>query len=188
MKRLIRICAILGALGLLAACKTTGQQSKLGVTSSVSTHIDLSDRSMTAYAEGRTKHGAKLITGKHGFKRAHGRVKLSCLKPEIVKILKQVERHYGKKVIVTSGYRSKSHNRRVRGARNSQHMYCRAADIRVPGVSKHALAKYARTIKGIGGVGVYCRSSFVHLDSAKRRDWRWGCGKKKRRKRAARRR
>lgn len=175
-------------MGLLAACKTTGGQSELGVTSSVSTHINMSDRSMTAYAQGRTSKRARLITGKHGFKRAHARVQLGCLKPGIVRILKKVERHYGKKVIITSGYRSKSYNRRVRGARNSQHMYCKAADIRVPGVSKHALARYARTIKGIGGVGTYCRSGFVHLDSGKRRDWHWGCGKKKKRRRSARRR
>jgi uncharacterized protein YcbK (DUF882 family) len=142
-----------------------------------------------SYAEGRTSKRTKsVLTGKHGFRLAHSRVSVSCLKPKLVKILKQVERHYGKKVIITSGYRSKSYNRRVRGARNSQHMHCRAADIRVPGVSKAALARYARTIPGIGGVGTYCRSSFVHLDSASRRDWHWGCGKKKRRKRSARRR
>jgi hypothetical protein len=63
MKRLIRTCVVIGAVGLLAACKTTGSQSKLSTSSSVSTHIDLSDRSMTAYAEGRTKNKSKLITG-----------------------------------------------------------------------------------------------------------------------------
>lgn len=186
----MRICAVIGAMGFLAACKTTGTDSKLGVTSSVSTHINMSDRTMAAYGSGkRSTRNAKVISGNHGFKVAHSRVQLKCLKPELISLLRKVERHYGKKVVITSGYRSKSYNRRVRGARNSQHMYCKAADIRVPGVSKSALARYARTLPGIGGVGTYCRSGFVHLDVGKRRDWHWGCGKrKKRRGRVARRR
>ena len=136
---------------------------------------------MTAYASG-AKSGRKVITGRHGFKLAHSKVQVSCLKPKLVKLLKKVERHYGRPVIVTSGYRSKSYNRRVGGARKSQHMYCNAADIRVPGVSKAKLARFAKTLPGIGGVGIYCRSSYVHLDVGPRRSWAWGCGKKKRRR------
>ena len=134
---------------------------------------------MMAYATGNVK-GQTSKTTKRGFKLAHSRVQTACLKPELVTLLRKVEKHFGKPVIITSGYRSKSYNRRVRGARNSQHMYCKAADIRVSGVSKQALARYARTLPGIGGVGTYCRSSFVHLDVGKRRNWHWGCKRKKR--------
>ncbi len=180
MNKFLRFGALIALAGTLAACKTTGS-NQAGLTSSVSTHIDMSKRSMVAYAA-NPGAGKSVLKGKHGFKVAHSRVQLGCLKPELVTLLKKVERHYGKKIVVTSGYRSKSYNRRVRGARNSQHMYCKAADIRVPGVSKAALARYARTLPGIGGVGTYCRSSFVHLDVGKRRNWHWGCGKKKRRR------
>ena len=69
-------------------------------------------------------------------------VDVACLKPSLVRVLKTVERHYGKKMVVTSGYRSPSYNRKVNGAKKSQHMYCAAADVQVPGVSKWELAKY----------------------------------------------
>src|SRR5690606_38356027 len=59
------------------------------------------------------------------------RVDVACLKPSLVRVLKQIETRYGKKVVVTSGYRSPPNNRRARGARNSLHMYCAAADIQI---------------------------------------------------------
>ncbi len=162
---------------LLAGCQTTGNN---GVTMSTSTHAKMSNRTMMAYATGLNTKPVR--SGASRFLVVHSKVQLGCLKPELVKLLTKVEKHYGKKVVITSGYRSKSYNRRVRGARNSQHMYCKAADIRVPGVSKRELVKFARTLPGIGGVGLYCRSSYVHVDVGSRRDWYWGCGKKKRRR------
>jgi uncharacterized protein YcbK (DUF882 family) len=118
----------------------------------------------------------------YGFTVAHLRVSVDCFKPELVSLLKKIGKHYGKKVVVTSGYRSPAHNRRVRGAKRSLHMRCKAADIKVPGVSKSALAKYVRSIPGRGGVGLYCRSSAIHVDIGTKRQWYWGCGKRKRRK------
>lgn len=112
----------------------------------------------------------------------HSRVSVKCFKPKLIGLLRQVERHYGKKPIITSGYRSPAHNRRVRGARRSLHMKCTAADIQVPGVGKASLARYLRGLPGRGGVGLYCRSRSVHIDIGQKRQWYWGCGKKKRRK------
>lgn len=111
----------------------------------------------------------------------HSRVSVKCFKPKLIKLLKRVERHYGKKPVVTSGYRSPAHNRRVRGARRSLHMKCTAADIQVPGVGKASLARYLRGLPGRGGVGHYCRSRSVHIDIGTKRQWYWGCRKKKRR-------
>lgn len=102
-------------------------------------------------------------------------VDVACLKPSLVRVLKTIERRFGKKVVITSGYRSPTYNRRVRGAKNSQHMYCAAADIQVPGVSKWELANYARTMQGRGGVGTYCHTSSVHVDVGPERDWNWRC-------------
>jgi hypothetical protein len=114
----------------------------------------------------------------------HSRVSVRCFKPELIGLIRQVERHYGRKPIVTSGYRSPSHNRRVRGARRSLHMKCAAADIEVPGVGKASLARYLRSLPGRGGVGLYCRSRSVHIDIGQKRQWYWGCGKKKRSKKS----
>ncbi len=110
----------------------------------------------------------------------HSRVSVKCFKPKLIRLIRQVERHYGKKPIVTSGYRSPAHNRRIRGVRRSFHMNCAAADIEVPGVGKASLARYLRSLPGRGGVGLYCRSKPVHIDIGPKRQWYWGCGKKKR--------
>ncbi len=107
------------------------------------------------------------------------RVDVACLKPSLVRVLKTVERHYGKKMIITSGYRSPAHNRRARGAKNSQHMYCAAADVQIPGVSKWELAKLVRSMPGRGGVGTYCHTNSVHIDVGPERDWNWRCRRRK---------
>ncbi len=105
-------------------------------------------------------------------------VDTACLKPKLVRMLKQVERHFGKRLIVTSGYRSPAYNKKVRGAEKSQHMYCAAADVQLPGVSKWELAKYVRAMPGRGGVGTYCHQS-IHIDVGPERDWNWKCGGRK---------
>ncbi|MAH43515.1 hypothetical protein CL614_07420 [archaeon] len=81
----------------------------------------------------------------------------------------------GKKIKIISGYRSPRCNKRVSGAKKSQHMRGKAADIRVKGMSTKRLKRLIeRLIKedkiADGGVGLYRRH--VHYDV---RDWhaRW---------------
>ncbi len=114
----------------------------------------------------------------NGLLRQRESVDVACLKPALVRVLKTVERHYGKKMVVTSGYRSPSYNRKVNGAKKSQHIYCAAADVQVPGVSKWELAKYVRSMPGRGGVGTYCHTESVHIDIGPERDWNWNCRKR----------
>ena len=121
----------------------------------------------------------------NGLRLQHDKVQVACLKPGVLALIKQVERHYGKKPIITSGYRSPKRNRRAGGARNSQHVFCKAVDMQVEGVSKWQLAKYLRTLPGRGGVGTYCRTKSVHIDIGSKRDWHHKCrrsSKKKRKK------
>jgi uncharacterized protein YcbK (DUF882 family) len=115
----------------------------------------------------------------NGLLKQTDRVDVACLKPSLVRVLKTVERHYGKKMIITSGYRSPAHNRRARGAKNSLHMYCAAVDVQIPGVSKWELAKFARSMPGRGGVGTYCHTESVHIDVGPERDWNWRCRRRK---------
>jgi uncharacterized protein YcbK (DUF882 family) len=107
------------------------------------------------------------------------RVQVDCFKPQLVRTLKAIERHYGRSVVVTSGYRSPKHNRRVGGASGSRHTSCEAADIQIEGVSKWQLAKYLRSMPGRGGVGTYCHTESVHIDIGNTRDWNWRCRRRK---------
>jgi uncharacterized protein YcbK (DUF882 family) len=115
----------------------------------------------------------------NGLLKQTGSVDVACLKPSLVRVLKTIEGHYGRKMIVTSGYRDLNRNRRANGARNSLHMYCAAADIQVPGVSKWELASYVRSMPGRGGVGTYCHTESVHVDVGPERDWNWRCRRRK---------
>ena len=103
-------------------------------------------------------------------------VETGCFKPQLLNILKSVERHFGKKVLVTSGRRSLSHNIKVGGRPQSRHLTCEAADIQVAGVSKWDVATFLRASEGRGGVGTYCHTQSVHIDIGPRRDWNWACG------------
>ena len=51
------------------------------------------------------------------------------LNGRLVALLHTVQRHYGRKVVVVSGCRSRNHNRKIGGARESYHLRCMAADI-----------------------------------------------------------
>lgn len=73
----------------------------------------------------------------------------------------------GRPMTVVSGYRSAAYNRAIGGARRSQHVEGRAADLRVSGVTPakvHAVAlELQRQGKiRIGGLGKY--PGFVHVD------------------------
>ncbi|PWJ85819.1 uncharacterized protein YcbK (DUF882 family) [Pseudaminobacter salicylatoxidans] len=115
----------------------------------------------------------------NGLLRQTENVDVACLKPSLVRVLKSIEQHYGSKIVVTSGFRDPSRNRRARGAKNSLHMYCAAADVQVPGVSKWELANFVRSMPGRGGVGTYCHTNSVHVDVGPERDWNWRCSRRR---------
>ena len=120
--------------------------------------------------------------GNHGLLLQRKSVKVGCFPPPLIRILKRVERKFGRTPIVTSGYRSPKYNRLIRGAKNSMHIHCKAADIQVKGVSKWTLARYLRTLPGRGGVGTYCHTASVHIDIGTKRDWNRKCSRKRRRR------
>lgn len=109
-------------------------------------------------------------------------VETDCFKPELMKLLHTVEKHYGKPPIVTSGYRPPVWNAKAGGASHSLHTTCDAADIQVNGVSKWDLAGYLRSLPDRGGVGTYCYTNSVHIDTGAQRDWDWRCRRKSKRK------
>jgi len=76
---------------------------------------------------------------------------------------------------IISGYRSPKTNNMLSQnstgvAKKSLHMQGKAIDIRIPGVDIKHLHKGALALKS-GGVGLYSRSDFVHLDVGRVRYW-----------------
>lgn len=83
---------------------------------------------------------------------------------DLVNVLQKIRAHFGKSVTITSAYRTPGKNKAVGGKAYSQHLYGRAADIKVKGVSPKKVAAYAETLlKNKGGIGTY--NTFVHIDT-----------------------
>jgi len=99
----------------------------------------------------------------------------NCFDSNLMALIGQIEGRFKKKVVITSGFRSPAHNRRVNGAKASMHMACKAADLHVPGVDGRAVAEYVRALPQRGGVGTYCHTAAIHIDSGPTRDWNWPC-------------
>jgi hypothetical protein len=96
-------------------------------------------------------------------------VEASCFPPPLVDLIHRIGQRYGQTPIVTSGLRN-------RGRRGSLHRRCQAADLMIPGVSASELARVAREVPGMGGVGQYCHPNLIHIDIGTARDWKQGCG------------
>jgi uncharacterized protein YcbK (DUF882 family) len=76
----------------------------------------------------------------------------------------------GKPITINSGYRSPSHNKRIGGVSNSQHVLGKASDIAVNGMSPKEVAKEIEKLISScdmlqGGIGIY--PTFVHYDIRK---------------------
>lgn len=98
---------------------------------------------------------------------------------ELVELLEKIRVHFGKPVTITSGFRTAAHNATVaKAAKYSQHLYGKAADIRVEGISVENVYAYADKLLGnTGGCGIYPpglgrANGWVHVDVRKAKS-RW---------------
>lgn len=78
--------------------------------------------------------------------------------PDLIAALERLRTIIGRPLVIVSGFRCATHNRRVGGARKSQHLLGRAADLR-PGVVRIEEARAA----GLRGIG-HCDGWVVHVD------------------------
>ncbi len=93
--------------------------------------------------------------------------------PRLVMVLETIRSHFCAPVVIHSAYRTPQHNAKVNGAAHSQHCYGMAADISVKDQTPAAVAAFARTLMpDWGGVGIYAKKGFTHIDvREKRSDW-----------------
>lgn len=81
---------------------------------------------------------------------------------KLIDILQKIRNHFGKSVIINSGFRCEKHNKAVGGAKSSLHKSGMAADIVVKGVKPIDVAIYAEAL-GVKGIGLY--SWGCHIDT-----------------------
>lgn len=101
---------------------------------------------------------------------------------DLVALLEKIRVHFGKPVTITSGFRTASYNETLRkrnaAAKYSQHLYGKAADIQVQGISVEQVYAYADKLLGnAGGCGIYPpglgrANGWVHVDVRKDKS-RW---------------
>lgn len=93
--------------------------------------------------------------------------------PRLVMVLQSIRSHFGAPVTIHSAYRTPQYNTKVGGVAHSQHCYGTAADISVKGKTPAQVAAYAREIMpDWGGVGIYAKQGFAHIDVREdRADW-----------------
>lgn len=102
--------------------------------------------------------------------------KMTYVDPKLLDLLAAVQAwlvYYGinNPIIVHSGFRTLAYNRTLTGsAKNSMHLYGKAVDFRVDGLSVKQLATLASYFKA-GGIGLYNESGFIHLDTGGIRVW-----------------
>ena len=94
---------------------------------------------------------------------------------ELAENLQILRDHIQKPISVISGYRSPKYNRKIGGAKRSQHMFAKAADIIVkdmtPDEVRNEIVKLIKDGKiKSGGVGLY--THFTHYD-IRGRNARW---------------
>lgn len=98
------------------------------------------------------------------FHSKNDRADLVLVDERLVELLEYIRRYTGKPVIINSGYRSVAYNATIKNAvSNSQHVFGKAADIRIVGVTPAKVAQIAECFLGCsGGIGIY--STFTHVD------------------------
>ena len=97
--------------------------------------------------------------------------------PRLIDILSEAQFMLGhdRPFSIISGYRTPRTNamlrRRSKGvAKKSYHVRGMAADLRMEGVSVAEIERAGKVLRA-GGVGIYTKSNFVHLDSGPVRSW-----------------
>jgi hypothetical protein len=83
----------------------------------------------------------------------------------LVGILENIAVHFKKRPKVTAGYYCEDHIEAMKREKISWHGKGKAAHITLDGVPAKEVFKYAETIEGVNGLGLYLDDNAVHLDT-----------------------
>lgn len=91
---------------------------------------------------------------------------------ELIEILTEIREHYGKPLIINSGYRCATHNKKVGGSPNSQHTKGSAVDFIIKGVKTLEVWDYVLEKYGNRPLGLAIKRNkddefrgFIHIDT-----------------------
>lgn len=102
--------------------------------------------------------------------------KMTYVDPKLLDLLAAVQAwivYYGNNnpIVINSGFRTVEYNKKLKGsATNSMHLYGKAVDFKVEGLTVKQLAAIASYFKA-GGIGMYYESGFLHMDTGGIRVW-----------------
>jgi uncharacterized protein YcbK (DUF882 family) len=97
------------------------------------------------------------------FKCKCGKCPSSFISEELIEELEYIRTYFNAPVKINSGYRCPQHNSAIGGASKSQHMFGRAADIDILGVSPDKVQEYLlNRHPDKFGIGSY--KTFTHID------------------------
>lgn len=108
--------------------------------------------------------------------RDHRNDQIVSMDTQLLMLLHDLQQQFSNRQIhVISAYRSPEtnamlHSKNGKVAKKSYHMKGQAIDIRIPGVDIRTLHKASLAMRS-GGVGLYTRSNFVHIDVGPVRRW-----------------
>jgi uncharacterized protein YcbK (DUF882 family) len=78
-------------------------------------------------------------------------------------IIREIEKHFRQDIVITSGYRCESENKRVGGAPGSFHRKAMAVDFHIPGIANQDIYDWINNATFRCGLGIY--RSHIHVDS-----------------------
>jgi uncharacterized protein YcbK (DUF882 family) len=172
-----RVFLTLGSGLVAAAAAPAGAWAAPSVRTIDFRNLHTEERASVAYARG-TRYLHDGLSKANRILRDWRTDEVAPIEPKVLDFVKALTNliGYGEEVGIISGYRSPNTNKmlRQRGsggiAKRSLHMRGMAIDIRLDGLSAERVAEAARRLRR-GGVGLYSRSNFVHLDCGRVRHW-----------------
>ncbi len=139
-------------------------------------NLHTEERASVAYAQG-TRYLRDGLARANTILRDWRTDEVTRMDPKVLDFIDALTRSlgYDGEVGIISGYRSPRTNNLLRKkgggvAKRSLHMRGMAVDIRLSGMAPGRVAEAARRLRR-GGVGLYTRSNFVHLDTGRVRHW-----------------
>jgi uncharacterized protein YcbK (DUF882 family) len=85
--------------------------------------------------------------------------------PALITGLESLRLNLNRPILINSGCRCAAHNAAQGGAKNSQHVQGKAADIKVSGLTARELYAFCVLVPQLRGFGVSDKGGFVHVDT-----------------------